>query len=85
MGVSSTIILTCLFSLHPSPQILCLPLSGSSPIAELNANVFMGLYIYCLEFLSSPKFGSRALTYLLYPVLKGYSYSKYPLQKQKMP
>ena len=42
-----------------------------SSMAELNANLFMGLYIYRLEFLSILKFGSRALTYLLYAVSKG--------------
>ena len=74
IGVFQTIILTCVFPLHPYPHPLCMrwqPLSGTSPMAELNANLFMGLHYYRLEFLSNPKFGSHTLTYLLYPNSKG--------------
>ena len=60
-----------LIFIAPVPSNIMFAAFWFSPMAELNANLFMGLYIYRLEFLSIPKFGSRALTYLLYAVSKG--------------
>ena len=63
-----------LIFIAPVPSKIMFAAFWFSPMAELNANLFMGLYIYRLEFLSIiifPKFGSRALTYLLYAVSKG--------------
>ena len=60
-----------LIFIAPIPSNIMFAALWFSSMAELNANLFMGLYIYRLEFLSIPKFGSRALTYLLYAVSKG--------------
>ena len=60
-----------LIFIAPVPSNIMFAAFWFSPMAELNANLFMGLYIYRLEFLSILKFGSRALTYLLYAVSKG--------------
>ena len=60
-----------LIFIAPVPSNIMFAAFWFSPMAELNANLFMGLYICRLEFLSIPKFGSRALTYLLYAVSKG--------------
>ena len=60
-----------LIFIAPIPSNIMFAAFWFSSMAELNANLFMGLHIYRLEFLSIPKFGSRALTYLLYAVSKG--------------
>ena len=65
-----------LIFIAPVPSNIMFAAFWFSPMAELNANLFMGLYIYRLEFLSIPKFGSHALTYLLYAVSKGIFFLK---------